>query len=329
MTCEMSWTRRSFCGLALASCVGTGARAQEATDFPAGTVKIIVPFAAGGPTDVVARILAELLSERWHGKPVVVEDRPGAGTIVAAAAIAKARPDGYTIGIATNSLLINPAIGMKLPYDTKTDFVSISMIATQPVALVANAAFPAGTLADVIDIARKSVEPLNYTSPGPRGVGHLAGEMLKQRAGIRMQHIAYNGSAPALNDVIAGRVPLMFDIWHSARRYVDTGQLKLIAGCGLVPLPGAEKAPTIAQTFPGFNVVAFNAMIGPAGIPAPVLDKLTAYVGAVVDSPEFAERTRSLGIDAKSMTPHELDLWFDKELARWTEIAKEANLKPE
>ena len=325
----MTWSRRSFCALALASCAAPCVRAQEATDFPAGAVKIIVPFAAGGPTDVIARILAELLSERWHGRPVVVEDRPGAGTIVATAAIAKAPADGYTIGIATNSFLINPAIHLKLPYDTKADFVSIGMIATQPVALVANPAFPANTLAEVIDVAKRSAEPLNYTSPGPRGVGHLAGEMLKQRAGIRMQHIAYNGSAPALNDVIAGRVPLMFDIWHSARRYVETGQLKLIAGAGLAPLPGAAKAATIAQTFPGFNVVAFNAVIGPAGIPTPVLEKLSTYIGAVIDSPEFAARTRALGIDAKSMTPRELDAWFAKETRKWAEIAKEANIKAE
>ena len=325
----MIGSRRLFCAQTLAAFAAWPAAAQEAANFPAGTVRIIVPFAAGGPTDVVARILAELLSERWGGKSVVVEDRPGAGTIVATAAIAKAPADGYTIGIATNSFLINPAIHLKLPYDTKADFVSISMIATQPVALVADAAFPANTLAELIEIAKKSPEPLNYTSPGPRGVGHLAGEMLKQRAGINMQHISYNGSAPALNDVMGGRVPLMFDIWHSARRYVDTGQLKLIAGAGLAPLPGAEHAPTIAQTFPGFNVVAFNAMIGPAGIPAPVLDKLSTYVGAVVDSPEFAERTRSLGIDAKSMTPHQLDVWFAKELERWDAIAKEANIKPE
>jgi tripartite-type tricarboxylate transporter receptor subunit TctC len=325
----MTGSRRVFCAQALAACAAWPAAAQEAVNFPSSTVRIIVPFAAGGPTDVVARILAELLSERWGGKSVVVEDRPGAGTIVATAAIAKATPDGYTIGVTTNSFLINPAIHLKLPYDTKADFVSISMIATQPVALVANASFPANTLAELIEVAKKSPEPLNYTSPGPRGVGHLAGEMLKQRAGINMQHISYNGSAPALNDVMGGRVPLMFDIWHSARRYVDTGQLKLIAGAGLAPLPDAEHAPTIAQTFPGFNVVAFNAMIGPAGIPAPVLDKLSTYVGAVVDSPEFAERTRSLGIDAKSMTPHQLDAWFAKELDKWTEIAKEANIKPE
>jgi len=319
----MIGSRRLLWVLALAACAASSAAAQQAADFPAGTVRIIVPFAAGGPTDVVARILAELLSERWGGKSVVVENRPGAGTIMATAALAKAPADGYTVGIATNSFLINPAIHLKLPYDAQADFASISMIATQPVALVANAAFPANTLAELIEVAKKSPEPLNYTSPGPRGVGHLAGEMLKQRAGIVMQHISYNGSAPALNDVIGGRVPLMFDIWHSARRYVDTGQLKLIAGAGLAPLPGAEHAPTIAQTFPGFDVVAFNAMIGPAGIPPPVLDKLSAYVGAVVDSPEFAARTRALGIDAKSTTPHQLDVWFAKEMARWTEIAKE------
>jgi tripartite-type tricarboxylate transporter receptor subunit TctC len=129
--------------------------------------------------------------------------------------------------------------------------------------------------------------------------------------------------------VIAGRVPLMFDIWHSARRYVETGQLKLIAGAGLAPLPGAASAPTIAQTFPGFNVLAFNAVIGPAGIPPPVLEKLSTYIGAVVDSPEFAERTRPLGIDAKSMTPHALDAWFAKEMDKWAAIAQEAHLKAE
>jgi tripartite-type tricarboxylate transporter receptor subunit TctC len=325
----MMGARRLLWALTIAACAAWPAAAQQAGDFPSGSVKIIVPFTAGGPTDSVARILAELLSERWGGRPVVVEARPGSGTIVGTTAIAKAPPDGYTIGIATTAFLINPAIRLKLPYDVRTDFASIGMIATQPEALVANADFPADTLAEVIEVAKRSAKPLHYASPGPRGVGHLAGEMLKQRAGINMLHVAYNGSAPALHDVIAGRVPLMFDVWHSAQRYVETGQLKLIAGAGLAPLPGAEHAPTIAQTFPGFNVVAFNAMIGPAGIPAPVLDKLSTYVGAVVDSPEFAERTRSLGIDAKSMTPHQLDVWFAKEMEKWTAIAKEANIKPE
>src|ERR1041385_3699080 len=148
------------------------ASAAQAQEFPTGTVKLLVPFAAGGPTDVVARILADLLSARWGGKPVVVENRPGAGTIVMTAAIAKAAPDGLTLGVATNSLLINPAIGMKLPYDTFREIAGVSMIATQPVALVANKSFPANDLAGVVELARKAPETLNYTSPGPRGVGH-------------------------------------------------------------------------------------------------------------------------------------------------------------
>jgi tripartite-type tricarboxylate transporter receptor subunit TctC len=314
---------------ALVLSLAAASRAPAQADLPAGAIKIVVPFAAGGPTDVVARILAELLSGRWGGRSVVVENRPGAGTILATAAVAKAPPDGATIGIATNSFLINPALNMKLPYDTRSDFVSISMIATQPVALVANASFPAGTLAEVVAEAKKSAEPLNYTSPGPRGVGHLAGEMLQQRAGIRMQHINYNGSAPALTDVIAGRVPLMFDIWHSARRYVDNGQLKLIAGAGAARLPGADGVPTIADTYPGFEVVAFNAAIGPAGIPAPLVRRLSADISAVIESAAFAERTRPLGIDAKGMTPAGLDTWFAKEIDKWAEIAKQAGIKGE
>ena len=301
--------------------------AQAPADFPSRPVKLVVPFAAGGPTDVVARILGDLLSARWNGQSVVIENRPGAGTIVATAAVAKAPPDGYTMLVATNSLLINPAIGQKLPYDTEKDFAAVSMVATQPVALVANNSFPANTIPEVVAVAKKSATPLNYTSPGPRGVGHLAGEMLKQRAGIAMTHINYNGSAPALTDVIAGRVPLMFDIWHSARRYLGSGGLKLIAGAGIKRLPDAPQVPTIAETYPGFDAVAFNALVTAAGVPAPVLNKLSADIRAVVNSPEFAEKTRNLGITPLGNTPQELDAWMREQIARWKEIAAAANIK--
>jgi tripartite-type tricarboxylate transporter receptor subunit TctC len=155
----------AFCFAALC------APAAAQSDFPAAPVRIIVPFAAGGPTDVVTRILGDLLSARWGGKPVVIENRPGAGTIVATEAIAKGTPDGTTVGMATNAFLINPAIEHSLPYDTEKDFAGVSMVATQPVALVANKNFPANTIAELVDYVKKSAEPLNYTSPGPRGVG--------------------------------------------------------------------------------------------------------------------------------------------------------------
>jgi len=312
--------------LLLGTAVGA-ASAQATAEFPTRPVKLLVPFAAGGPTDVVARILADFLTARWNGQSVVIENRPGAGTIVATAAVANSPADGYTMLVATNSLLINPAIGQKLPYDTEKDFAAVSMVATQPVALVANKAFPAETIPKLVEVAKKSPEPLNFTSPGPRGVGHLAGEMLKQRAGINMTHINYNGSAPALTDVIAGRVPLMFDIWHSAKRYVASGDLKLIAGAGAQRLGDAPDVPTIAETYPGFDVIAFNALVAPAGVPAPVLDKLSADIRAVVNSPEFADKVRNLGIFPLGNTPQELDAWMRKEIARWAEIAKAANIK--
>ena len=312
--------------LFLGTAVGA-ASAQTTAEFPSRPVKLLVPFAAGGPTDVVARILADFLTARWNGQSVVIENRPGAGTIVATAAVAKSPADGYTMLVATNSLLINPAIGQKLPYDTEKDFAAVSMVATQPVALVANKAFPADTVAQLVDVAKKSPEALNFTSPGPRGVGHLAGEMLKQRAGINMTHINYNGSAPALTDVIAGRVPLMFDIWHSAKRHVDSGDLKLIAGAGAQRLGDVPQVPTIAETYPGFDVIAFNALVAPAGVPAPVLDRLSADIRSVVNSPEFADKVRNLGIFPLGNTPQELDAWMRKEIARWAGIAKAANIK--
>lgn len=313
--------------LALTALAGPAAQAQTAADFPTGPVRLFVPFAAGGPTDVVARILAEQLSARWGGKPVVIENRPGAGTILATAAVAKAPADGHAMLIATNSLLINPAINQSLPYDTQKDFSAVSMIATQPVALVATKSFAPNTVPEVVAEAKKASAPLNYTSPGPRGVGHLAGEMLKQRAGIDMVHVNYNGSAPALIDVIAGRVPMMFDIWHSSKRYVDSGELKLIAGASGERFADRPQVPTMAESYPGFQVMAFNALIAPAGVPVPVLEKISADVRAVVNSDAFKDRVKHLGINAYGNTPAELWAWMQGEIGRWQQVAKAANLK--
>ena len=303
------------------------ALAQSAAEYPSRPVRLVVPFAAGGPTDVVTRILADLLSQRWGGKPVLIENRPGAGTVIATAAVANSTPDGHTILIGTNSLLINPAIDQKLPYDTYKALTGVSMIATQPVALVANLEFKPNTVPELVAYAKAQKEPMNYTSPGPRGVGHFAGEMLKQRAGIQMTHINYNGSAPALTDVMAGRVLIMFDVWHSAKRFVDAGKLKLIAGAGAARLADAPNVPTIDETYPGFDVIAFNAAIVPAATPKPVVEKLSADIKAVVESPEFIGKTRQLGIFPKGNSPAELNAWMHKETARWAEIAKAAKIK--
>jgi tripartite-type tricarboxylate transporter receptor subunit TctC len=314
--------------LALTVLAAVPAQADPVTDYPNGPVKILVPFAVGGPTDVVARILGDLLSARWGGKTVVIENRPGAGTIVATAAVAKSAPDGLTLLMATNSLLINPAISQSLPYDTAKDFAPVSMIAVQPAALVANKYFEVKTVSDVVTVAKK--QPINYTSPGPRGIGDLAGQMLRQHTGIPVQnfiHINYNGSAPALTDVIAGRVPLMFDIWHSARRYVETGDLKLIASASADRLPGAPNVPTISETYPGVDVIAFNAVMAQGGTPGPIIEKLSADIRAIVASDAFLDRVKNLGINSYGNTPAELRAWMTKEMARWKEVAQASNIK--
>jgi tripartite-type tricarboxylate transporter receptor subunit TctC len=309
-------------GLALAGLTASGVHGQ---DFPTRNVTILVPFAAGGPTDVVMRILGERLSLRW-GKSVIIENRPGAGTIVATAALARAAPDGYTLGVVTNSFAINPAINQPLSYDTLKDFAGVSMVVSVPIVLVANPTFAPNTVAELVALARKTGEPLSFTSPGPRTVGHLAGAWLESLTGIKLIHIAYSGSAPALTDVLSGRVPIMFDLWSSAKPYVTDGRLKVITVASAQRLQDAPQYPTLAETFPGFDVDAFQAIAVPKGVPPAVIEKISADIRSVVSSPEFAERVAPLGVFPKATSPLELDAVIRKEIERWTAIAKAANI---
>jgi tripartite-type tricarboxylate transporter receptor subunit TctC len=309
-------------GLALAGLTAFSAHGQA---FPTRNVTILVPFAAGGPTDVIMRILGERLTARW-GKSVIIENRPGAGTIVATAALARALADGHTLGVVTNSFAINPAINQPLTYDTLKDFAGVSMVVSVPTVLVANPTFAPNTIAELVALAKKAGEPLNFTSPGPRTVGHLAGAWMESLAGIKLTHIAYNGSAPALTDMIAGRVPIMFDLWSSAKPYVADGRLKVLAVASAQRLQDAAQYPTLAETFPGFDVNAFQALAVPKGVPPAVIEKISADIRSVVSSPEFAEKVGPLGVFPKATSPQELDAIIHKEVERWTAIAKAANI---
>jgi tripartite-type tricarboxylate transporter receptor subunit TctC len=312
-------------GLALAGLTAFGAHGQA---FPTRNVTILVPFAAGGPTDVVMRILGERLSARWD-KSVIIENRPGAGTIVATAALAKAAADGHTLGVITNSFAINPAVNQPLTYDTLKDFACVSMVVSVPIVLLANATFAPNNVAELVDLARKTAEPLNFTSAGPRTVGHLAGAWLQNLAGIKLTHIAYTGSAPALTDVVAGRVPIMFDLWSSAKPYVADGRLKVLAVASAQRLQDAPQYPTLAETFPGFDVSAFQAIAVPKGVPPALVEKIAADISSVVSSPEFAEKVGPLGVFPKATSPRELDAIIGKEIERWTAIAEAANITVE
>ena len=313
-------------GLALAGLTAFSAHVSaNGQAFPTRNVTILVPFAPGGPTDVIMRILGERLSARW-GKSVIIENRPGAGTIVATAALARAATDGHTLGVVTNSFAINPAVNQPLAYDTRKDFAGVSMVVSVPIVLVANPTFAPNTAADLVALAKKTGEPLNFTSPGPRTVGHLAGAWLENLTGIRLTHIGYNGSAPALTDVLAGRVPIMFDLWSSAKPYVADGRLKVLAVASAQRLQDAPQYPTLAETFPGFDVNAFQAIAVPKGVPPTLIENISADIRSVVSSPEFAEKVAPLGVFPKATSPRELDAMIRKEIERWTAIAKAANI---
>jgi tripartite-type tricarboxylate transporter receptor subunit TctC len=319
------WTRRAALlaapGLTL---VARGAQAQQAA-FPTRPVRIIVPFAAGGPTDVIVRIIAEQLGERWK-QPVVVENRGGGGTIVGTNALAQAQADGYTIGVATNSFVINPAVRQRLPYDTERAFTAVGMLVTSPFVLVASPGFAPRNLTELVAHAKEARSPLTYASPGPGTGGQMAGELLQQKAGIQMEHVPYNGSAPALTDVLGDRVPLMFDLWSSVRPHVEAGRLKLIATASDAKLPDSPTTPTIAETFPGFSVTAFQAMVAPAGAPEAALRRISADLREIVASERFGVQVRPLGVEPAPSTIAELDAFLKGELAKWRDVARAASI---
>jgi tripartite-type tricarboxylate transporter receptor subunit TctC len=312
-------------GLATALGAPWLSRASADTKFPPGNVRIVVPFTAGGPTDVVARLLGDAMAAKWK-VPVIVENRPGAGTIAGTAEVARSQPDGTTIGVVISAHTINPAIRKKLPYDTLRDFRGVTELGEAHVVLVANPEFPADDLAGFLKAAHASAEPLAFASPGTGTSTHLAGELLQRVAGIKMLHVPYNGSAPALTDVLANRVPLMFDIWHSVQQYVEARKLKVIGVANATRIPNAPQYPRIGETFPGYEANSIFGVVVAAGTPDPIVSQLSADLVSYIHSPEFADRSATLGMVPVGSTPAEFDQLIRAQIAKWQEIATAAGI---
>ena len=228
---------------------GTNALAQK---FPAGPVRIVAPYVPGGAVDIVARPLADLLSQRW-GSPVVVENRAGGATVVGTSVVASAPADGHTLLLTATPFLVNPTLLPSLPYDSLRDFAGVSMVVEQPLALVAHPSVPAKTLKELVAYASKSEQPLAYGSSGIGGISHLFGELFARTAGIKLLHVPYRGSGGAVVDVLAGNIPLLFDSGFSAKSSVDGGGLKVIAVSSRQRLPELPNVPTFAEDYPGFE----------------------------------------------------------------------------
>ncbi|WP_299793671.1 tripartite tricarboxylate transporter substrate binding protein [Ramlibacter sp.] len=296
-----------------------------AQDYPRGTVKIIVPFPPGGPTDTVGRLIGMKLQEMW-GQPVIIDYKPGAGTVIGADYVAKSAPDGLTIGMVNSSLAVNPTLRKKLPYDTLKDLTGVTQLFNMQLAIVARPDAPFNNVKELIAYAKAHPGQLNYGTPGAGSTTHLGAELLKREAGFDMQHIAMKGSAPAHTELMGGRLDLVVDPLLSVLPFVQAGKMKLIATMGDKRVPGVN-APTVAEVLPGFNVGALLGFVVPAGTPPAVIHKLQADTAKVLAMPELKKRAEEYGMEIVASKPEQFNAFLASEVRKWARVVTDAHIE--
>ncbi|MBV7483357.1 tripartite tricarboxylate transporter substrate binding protein [Bordetella sp. BOR01] len=301
---------------ALVLCSGTAMAA-----YPAHSINIVVPFSAGGSTDIVARILARDLATAM-GQPVVVENKPGASGNIAGDYVARSSPDGYTLFMGTSTSIANIALFKKLPFDILADFIPISQIANTPLVLVANNDLPVDDVAGLIKLAKEKPGKLNYGSGGPGTSQHLGGVMFSKMANVEMTHIPYKGAAPAMTDLMGGNIQIMFAPLIDALTFIRGGKVKALGITTAKAAPQVPDVPPIAKTLPGFEIATWNAVFVPAGTPQAVVDTLSRSITAVTRSPEMHKAIENQGSEAIGSTPKEFKAFLDRETVLWKGLVK-------
>jgi tripartite-type tricarboxylate transporter receptor subunit TctC len=320
--------RRSLLPILTALAVAATALGAQAQDYPTRQITLIAPWPAGGAVDALCRAVAPPLSDRL-GKSVVVENRPGAGSVIGTAAGAKATPDGYTMVMAgSGSLAISATMYKKLPYDPVKDFVPLALGGRIPFVLVANPSLPVRSVAELVQYAKDHPGMLSFASGGPGSPHHLYGELLKSMTGIEMTHVPYKGSAPALTDVIAGHVPLLFSDTVPSLPQIREGKVRALGVSTAIRLPSAPDIPPIAETgVPEFDAAGWGMFAVPAGTPKEVVSKLQAALTAVLALPDVQQQIVKLGmIPGGTASSEELERFIAAEIARWGKVVTQAGL---
>ncbi len=329
----MAFARRGYflaaSSVILASCLSSwlGGTAAAQGKWPTAPVTIVVPIGAGG-ADAIARIMAERVSKIW-GQPVVVVNKPGAGTILGTEMVARAKPDGHTIGMAISALTINPAIRAKMPYDTLKDLRGISLLANAAMVGVMHPSVPATDTKSFIAWAKtKKPDELAYLTPGIGTLGHISGELLQAAAGIKMLHVPYQESGRAVGDLIAGQGQVFFGLWQSVEPLVRADKVKVLGIFNRARLEDFPKVPTIAETLPGVETISRLGAIAPRATPKAVIDKIAADFTAAIKSPDVRERFRPFGMEPVGSTPEAYDAVIVKEMADWKDLLGKAGVQP-
>lgn len=309
--------------LAVASLCGSA----WAQDFPTKPLTIVVPFSPGGATDIMSRLLAERLNKRL-GQPVLVENKPGAGTMIASEYVAKAPADGYTLLLAASSLGIAPSLYSKVNYDPIKDFEPVSQVASVVHVLVVHPSIPAKNVGELVTWLKANPTKANYGSVGAGTSTHLEAELFNSVAGVKMEHIPYKGSAPALTDMIGGRLQVMFDAYASSGPFIKDGKVRLLAVTTAQRSKSLPDTPTVSESgLPGYEAMPWLGLVAPAGTPAPVVNKIYAELHEVLKEPAVQEKFRSLGLDIIGSKPDEFKTFLRGDIVKWAKIVKDSGAK--
>ena len=319
--------RRVAIWLALVAGSTSIARAQNAS-YPSHPVRMLVGFAAGGGTDVAARIMAQQMS-KILGQSIVVEDRTGASGLIAAQDLAKSDPDGYTLMMGSQTTCaVAPALYHKVTVDPVKDFSGVALTSASPLVLVVNPSFAAHSVAEVIAVAKASPGKLNFGTGGVGTTPHMTAELFQHDAGIKMIHVAYRGEAGAINDLLAGQIPLMFANLSAVMGQIKAGTLRALAVTSARRSPSAPEIPTVAETvLPGFDSETWWGIVAPAATPLDIRMKLNGVARRALDLEDTKQRFAELGMTTRTSSPQELDAYIKSEVAKWADVIKEANVQ--
>ncbi|NGM86269.1 tripartite tricarboxylate transporter substrate binding protein [Parapusillimonas sp. SGNA-6] len=304
--------------------------AALAQDFPTKPIRIIVPYSAGGTTDMLARTVGRSLNDRW-GQPVVVENRPGANGMIGMDAVAKAPADGYTLGLASpGTHAINQSLYPKMMHDPLRDFQPVSLLVEAPMGLVVNAAVPVNSVQELIELAKAKPGTLNFASGGTGSSQHLAYELFRAATGIEGVHVPYKGGGAAYSDLVGGQVDAMFDVVQQALPHVKSGKLKLLAVASRQRLDLLPDTPTIIESgVPDFEAQSWYGLVAPAGVPKPILDQLAAGIAAAIEAPQVNRNLLTIGLVPAARGPQQFTTHIRAETEKYGEVIKAANIKPE
>jgi len=314
----------ALCTVAAVASAAGGA--ESAANYPNRAIRFIVPFTPSGPNDQLARMVGMKLTEAW-GQQIVVDNRPGAGTVIGTELAARSLADGHTLLMISLSTAVNPALQKKLPYDTAKDLVPLINLALSPNLLVVYPGLPANNVAALLAMAKVRPGDIVYASGGAGSTTHLAGELLASMGHVRMTHVPYKGANPATLDLLGGRVSCMFGTILPTLPHIKSGKLRAIGISSLKRAPVLPDVPAIAETLPGFEAVSFYGVALPAGVPESVMNKLNAEMARIITAPDIREQLRQQGTDVVGDTQAEFTAFFRKQMRKWAGVIREAGLQ--